>query len=481
MKRRRKTWIENTLKYVEEKESRGIWGEEECFWNKEDYEFDKFIPGDYGLEYNNHPVELRVVYKGEGEYDNGTALLKKDSYWDSNIEILILTACGKFRDENKFLEPFEKYVSKVREIFSQYNIHTTPEFEEEVNIIRISCKSYMEKGSYMFRRYVDSYLALAIANGVDWKSVKNYENLKESLSQYLTKFTLISNSEYKENNWIVTIRGDETDILEYIAKAILRFAMDYRENFNGKVKNSVWVKVVRHYGELDEYEAHTGLHEKYYVMKEDNTFVSILRKMKDLSKKICFYKYYDQIMEEIHKTRLLFKYVDVLGKYLATHRDEIINYAVSLNFDNKKACFMYAITVVDCKELPFEMKWNEDIYNCIREFALKCESSVHIYKETYWLFRIRKDLKSKLKDIRRYLMKYSGNNLWRWNKDYYDKEMTRRFEEEKRQKEESERRKIAQNVRERERSNEQIRWFGYFLLQGLTAEEAWFKVQCMCL
>ena len=68
MKRRRKTWIENTLKYVEEKESRGIWGEEECFWNKEDYEFDKFIPGDYGLEYNNHPVELRVVYKGEGEY-----------------------------------------------------------------------------------------------------------------------------------------------------------------------------------------------------------------------------------------------------------------------------------------------------------------------------------------------------------------------------------------------------------------------------
>lgn len=158
----------------------------------------------------------------------------------------------------------------------------------------------------MFRRYVDSYLALAIANGVDWKSVKNYENLKESLSQYLTKFTLISNSEYKENNWIVTIRGDETDILEYIAKAILRFAMDYRENFNGKVKNSVWVKVVRHYGELDEYEAHTGLHEKYYVMKEDNTFVSILRKMKDLSKKICFYKYYDQIMEEIHKTRLLF-------------------------------------------------------------------------------------------------------------------------------------------------------------------------------
>ena len=78
-------------------------------------------------------------------------------------------------------------------------------------------------------------------------------------------------------------------------------------------------------------------------------------------------------------------------------------------------------------------------------------------------------------------MKYSGNNLWRWNKDYYDKEMTKRFEEEKRQKEESERRKIAQNVRERERSNEQIRWFGYFLLQGLTAEEAWFKVQCMCL
>ena len=66
-------------------------------------------------------------------------------------------------------------------------------------------------------------------------------------------------------------------------------------------------------------------------------------------------------MEEIHKTRLLFKYVDALGKYLATHRDEIINYAVSLNFDNKKACFMYAITVADCKELPFEMKWNEDM------------------------------------------------------------------------------------------------------------------------
>ena len=262
MKRRRKTWIENTLKYVEEKESRGIWGEEECFWNKEDYEFDKFIPGDYGLEYNNHPVELRVVYKGEGEYDNGTALLKKDSYWDSNIEILILAACGKFRDENKFLEPFEKELDKLRDIFAQYNIHTLPEFDDWVRAIRYKCEQDMDRGTYMFRRCIDSYLSFAVVKGLDWNSIKQYEQFKNELSEYLNKFIYISNTEFKNNNRIVTARGDETDILEYIAKSILRFALDYKENFNESVKNSIWVKVVRHYGEFDADEKGTGLYEK---------------------------------------------------------------------------------------------------------------------------------------------------------------------------------------------------------------------------
>ena len=468
-----KDWIERTMDYLERKERDIDWNNPFCI----NEQAPTFTVGKYGIECNNHHVEIRRVDEDRSDFGK-PVFPHRDNYCTDDFNIIILTACGKFRDENKFMEPFEKELDKLRDIFAQYNIHTLPEFDDWVKAIRYKCEQDMDRGTYMFRRCIDSYLSFAVVKGLDWNSIKQYEQFKNELSEYLNKFIYISNTEFKNNNRIVTARGDETDILEYIAKSILRFALDYKENFNESVKNSIWVKVVRHYGEFDADEKGTGLYEKTYVMKNDYGFMVILQTMKNISKKLLFIKYHNQIMEEIHKTRILFKYVDVLGMYAARHKDHIIDTAMSLKFDNDKACFMYAITSINYADLPFESTWKEDIYNIIKEFALNHNQRV---KDTFWLSRICEDLKSNLTHVKKKLVRESGENFSHWNKAFYDKEMDRKAKLEQKLKEEREKMQTSNNIRERERSNEQIRWFGYFLLQGMTAEQAWHKVQTLCL
>ena len=468
-----KDWIERTMDYLERKERDIDWNNPFCM----NEQAPTFTVGKYGIECNNHHVEIRRVDEDRSDFGK-PVFPHRDNYCTDGFNIIILTACGKFRDENKFMEPFEKELDKLRDIFAQYNIHTLPEFDDWVRAIRYKCEQDMERGTYMFRRCIDSSLSFAVVKGLDWNSIKQYEQFKNELSEYLNKFIYISNTEFKNNNRIVTARGDETDILEYIAKSILRFALDYKENFNESVKNSIWIKVVRHYGEFDADEKGTGLYEKTYVMKNDYGFMGILQTMKNISKKLLFIKYHNQIMEEIHKTRILFKYVDVLGVYAARHKDHIIDTAMSLKFDNDKACFMYAIASINYADLPFESRWKEDIYNIIKEFALNHNQRV---KDTFWLSRICEDLKSNLTHVKKKLVRESGENFSHWNKAFYDKEMDRKAKLEQKLKEEREKTQTSNNIRERERSNEQIRWFGYFLLQGMTAEQAWHKVQTLCL
>jgi len=469
-----KDWIERTMDYLERKER-------DIDWNRPIY-INEGIPitftvGKYGIECNNHLVDM--IKTGKDSSDFGKSVFpSRDNYCTDDFDILILNACWKFGDENNYLEPFNKEVGKLRDIFTEYDIRVLPKFDDLVRAIKDKCEADMERGTYMFRRHIESYLAIAVANGIDWKSIKKYVQLKTGLEEYLNKFIHIRNSEFKENNRIITPKGDETNILEYIAKSILRFAMDYKENFNGIVKNSVWVKVIRHYGEFDADEKGTGLYENKYVIKEDISFENIIQAMKDMVKTMEFNKYYAQIVKEIHQIRISFKYVDVLGMYIEKYKEYIIEKSMSLKFENKKACFMFAITSINYADLPFETRWKEDIYNIIKEFALNHDQGV---KDTFWLSRIAEELNSKLPDIKKKLISDSGKNYIHWNKDFYDKEMNRRAEIERKQKEERERRKTANNIRERERSNAQIRWFGYFLLQGMTAEEAWRKVQTLCL
>ena len=468
-----KDWIERTMDYLEKKERYIDWNNPFCM----NEQAPAFTVGKYGIECNNHHVEIRRVDEDRSDFGK-PVFPHRDNYCTDDFDILILNACWKFRDENNYLEPFNKEVGKLRDIFTEYDICVLPKFDDLVRAIKDKCEADMERGTYMFRRHIESYLAIAVANGIDWESIKKYGQLKTGLEEYLNKFIHIRNSEFKENNRIITPKGDETNILEYIAKSILRFAMDYKENFNGIVKNSVWVKVIRHYGEFDADEKGTGLYENKYVIKEDISFENIIQAMKDMVKTMEFNKYYAQIVKEIHQIRISFKYVDVLGMYIEKHKEYIIEKSMSLKFENKKACFMFAITSINYADLPFETRWKEDIYNIIKEFALNHDQGV---KDTFWLSRIAKELNSKLPDIKKKLISDSGKNYIRWSKDFYDKEMNRRAEIERKQKEERERRKTANNIRERERSNAQIRWFGYFLLQGMTAEQAWHKVQTLCL